>query len=81
MTDIVVLPPTWDFPIGAQLVPQGEGTVEYTVIARASDVSGVACYRVKGFIGEPAEPVDGWLPKVALEGSLKQVGETTVTEL
>lgn len=81
MTDIVVLPSEWTFPVGAQLVPQGTGTAAYTVIARSSDVSGVSCYRVKGFIGEPAEPVDGWLPKVALEGALKQVGETTVTEL
>ena len=81
MLDITMLPASWTFPVGALLVPQGAGTASYTVIARASDVSGVACYRVKGTIGDPVEQVLGWIPKIALEAVMQKSGETTVTEL
>ncbi len=81
MLSAPVLPATWSFPVGALLVPKGAGTASYTVIARASDVSGVASYRVKGTVGDPVEEVLGWIPKVALESVMKQTGETTVTEL
>ena len=68
-----VLPSDWSFAIGDTVIPKDPaGFEQYLVIDRASDVSGVACYRIVG------TDVDGWSDKAALEQNFKVLSSGTV---